>query len=45
LWDKGAFSFGIALYDVNECVLRRVALKPSSSEPSILLGEAAPGQR
>lgn len=40
-----AFSFGIALYDVHECVLKRVALKPSRSGPSIPLGEAAPGRR
>jgi hypothetical protein len=40
-----AFSFGIALYDVDECVLRRVALQPSRSEPSIPLGEAASSRR
>jgi hypothetical protein len=38
-----AFSFGIALYDVHECVLRSAGLQPSRSQRPIVLG--SPGRR
>jgi hypothetical protein len=39
-----AFSFGVALYDVDESLLTSAGLEPSRSRPTIGLGEAAPGR-
>ena len=40
-----AFLFGIALYDVHECVQTSAAVRPSRSQRPVVLGEAAPGRR
>lgn len=40
-----AFSFGIALYDVHECLLRGAPVQPSRFQRPIALGEAAAGRR
>ena len=40
-----AFSFGIALYDVHECIQTSAAVRLSLPQRPVVLGEATPGRR